>query len=109
MQLVRIQKVECLGRRCVALTLTNGQTVQRDLSALLVGPAFARIRADDELFAAVEVVSGGLGWPGGEDLCPDMILWGGLPGEGPVPLDLDARTLERNLAIEAVSRSSNPT
>jgi hypothetical protein len=98
MQLVRIQKVECLGQRSVELTLTNGQIVQRDLSPLLVGPAFARILADDDLFATVQVVSGGLGWPGGEDLCPDMILWGGLPAEGPVPKHLDALTLQQNLA-----------
>jgi len=97
MQLVRIHKVEPVGLRSVRLTLTNGQIIQRDLTPLLAGPAFARILAEGDLFARVQAVSGGLGWPGGEDLCPDMILWGGLPAEGPVPEDLEADKLQPEL------------
>ena len=93
MQLVRIQGVKPLGGRSVELTLTNGQVVRRDLGSLLAGPAFASIRADDRLFAKVGVVAGGLAWPGGQDLCPDAILWGGLPRDGAVPEDL---ILQRN-------------
>ena len=85
MQLVRIQRVEPVGQHWVELTLTNGQVVRRDLGPLLTSPAFAKIRADDSLFGAVQVEAGGLVWPGGKDLCPDAVLWGGLPADGMVP------------------------
>ena len=90
MQLVRIHKVRSIGGRRVELTLTNGQIIQRDLGPLLIGKAFEGILEDDTLFAAVHVEAGGLAWPGGADLCPDMVLWGGLPAEGPVPEELGA-------------------
>jgi len=92
MHLVRIQRVKVLDGRTVELMLTNGQLVRRDLGPLLAGPAFALIRADDHLFARVDVVAGGLAWPDGQDLCPDTILWGRLPADGAVPDDL--RSLE---------------
>ncbi len=90
MVLVRIQKAEPLGQRRLRLTLTNRQVVQRNIAALLHGPAFDRIRCDDKLFNAVQVVAGGLEWPGGADLCPDAILWDGLPADGPIPAELEA-------------------
>jgi hypothetical protein len=61
------------------LELTDGRTIERDVTQLLVGPIFAEIRADPRLFAQVSVEGGSVVWPNGADLCPDVLIWGGLP------------------------------
>ncbi|MBF0159720.1 MAG: DUF2442 domain-containing protein [Magnetococcales bacterium] len=43
---------------------------------------FVPIRDDPALFAAVRVEGGGIVWPNGADLCPDRLIWGGLPSAG---------------------------
>jgi len=67
------------GRR---VRLTDGTTVERDLSALLVGPMFQEIRENPARFREVRVEAGTLVWPNGADLCPDAVIWGGLPPTG---------------------------
>lgn len=79
MALVRISELILLAGFQVALSLTTGQVVRRDLLILLDGPAFDSIRADEALFRQVRVEAGTLVWPGGIDLCPDIVIWGGLP------------------------------
>lgn len=88
MTMVRINRVKPLQAFIVELDLSNGQCVQRDLTALLTGPAFAELRRDQAAFREVRVEAGGLVWPTGADLCPDTVLWGDLPEEGPVPASL---------------------
>ena len=61
------------------LQLTIGEVVQRDLEGLLKGPVFDLIRTDAEQFRQVRVEGGTLVWPNGADLCPDVVIWGGLP------------------------------
>ena len=61
------------------LRLTTGEVVQRDLEGLLKGPVFDLIRTDAEQFRQVRVEGGTLVWPSGADLCPDVVIWGGLP------------------------------
>jgi Protein of unknown function (DUF2442) len=85
MNLVRINRVSPLHPYHVELELTNGQIVRRDIAQLMHGPAFEAILKDEALFRQVRAEAGGLAWPNGADLCPDAILWGGLPEEGPVP------------------------
>ena len=93
MPLVRIAAIAPLEGRCVRLTLTDGTTVERDLSALLVGPVFREIRENPAKFREVRVEAGTLVWPNGADLCPDTVIWGGLPpvdtGAAPEPDRLD--------------------
>jgi hypothetical protein len=54
------------------------------------GPVFAPILADHDLFRQVRVEAGGLAWPDGADLCPDAILWDGLPAGELAPEELDS-------------------
>jgi hypothetical protein len=79
MALVRIAKVKPLESFEVEITLTTGEVVTRDLSGLLSGPIFEAIRTDPSQFRQVQAAEGTLVWPGGVDLCPDMVIWGGLP------------------------------
>ncbi len=81
MVLIRIRDVQPLGGAVVRLVLSDGTTVERDLSALLTGPVFESVRADEASFRCVRVEAGTLVWPDGADLCPDTVIWGGLPPE----------------------------
>lgn len=83
MALVRIRDVVPLDGTKVRLTLTDGSTIERDLGPLLVGPVFHAIATSRDVFRRVQVKEGTLAWPGDIDLCPDTVIWGGLP-----PVDL---------------------
>ena len=78
--LPRIQSVRVIAERRVALTLTTGEVREVDLAPLLVGPVFAELE-DDNRFEKVRVDPefGCLEWPGGADLCPDVVLQGRRP------------------------------
>jgi hypothetical protein len=79
MKLVRIRSAKPLDHRRVELTLTDGRVVERDLGALLAGPIFEDIQRDDAVFRQMRVEGGTLMWPNGADLCPDVLIWDGLP------------------------------
>jgi hypothetical protein len=79
MTLVRIQDAAPLEGFRVRLKLTDGRIVERDLEELLTGPVFAGLRGNPERFREFRVEGGTLVWPGGADLCPDVLIWGGLP------------------------------
>ena len=79
MKLVRIREARPLGNYRIELTLTDGRVVERDLGPMLAGPVFTEIRNDDARFMEVRVEGGTLIWPNGADLCPDVVIWGGLP------------------------------
>jgi len=82
MALLRIGKVEPLEAFKLRLILSDGSTIEREVSRLLVGPIFENIRNDPQLFAQVRVEAGTVVWPNGADLCPDVLIWGGAPPEG---------------------------
>jgi hypothetical protein len=79
--MVRIRTVEALPGHRLRLGLTDGRTIERDLSGRLFGPVFAAIREDPAVFSQVRVDYGTVVWPNGADLDPDMLIWGGLPPE----------------------------
>src|SRR5947208_13776357 len=79
MRSLRVRKVVALPGYRLCLTLSNGTVVERDLSAVLVGPVFEPIRADPARFAEVHVEGGSVTWPNGADICPDVLIWGGMP------------------------------
>jgi hypothetical protein len=79
MTLVRIQEAAPLGGYRVRLTLTDGRLIERDLAEHLTGPVFADICGSPERFREFRVEAGTLVWPGGADLCPDVLIWGSLP------------------------------
>jgi hypothetical protein len=77
--LVRIRNATPIGGHRLRLGLSDGSVTERDVGALLLGPLFRVIRTNTTDFAAVHVVDGALAWPNGVELCPDAVLWGGLP------------------------------
>ena len=79
MRLIRIREATPLDGCRVELTLTDGRVVEGDLETLLAGPVFAEIRNDEVRFMEIRVEVGTLVWPKGADLCPDVLIWGGLP------------------------------
>jgi hypothetical protein len=79
MRLVRIREAKPLDGYRVQLTLTDGRMVERDLGPMLVGPVFAEIRNDEARLREIRVEGGTVVWPNGADLCPDVLIWGGLP------------------------------
>jgi Protein of unknown function (DUF2442) len=81
MSWLRISKAEPLDQFRLRLTLTDGSVVERDVKPLLRGPVFEKIRSDPGKFAQVLVRDGSIVWPNGADLCPDVLIWNGLPPE----------------------------
>ena len=79
MKLVRIREAKPLEGHRVQITLTDGRVIERDLGPILTGPVFSEIRSDQERFRQMRVEGGTLVWPNGADLCPDVLIWGGLP------------------------------
>lgn len=84
--MLRVRRASALDGFRVRLTLTNGDVVERDLTGVLWGPVFEPLRADASKFREVAVEAGTLVWPGGADLDPDVLIWG-----GPAPQDAEAR------------------
>ena len=83
MKLVRIREATPLEGHRVHLTLTDGRLIERDLGPMLAGTIFSEIRRDPERFREMRVEGGTLVWPNGADLCPDVLIWGGLPPAEP--------------------------
>ena len=79
MTLTRIKSARPLDGFNVELTLTTGEVVRRDLEQLLRGPIFDAIRNNAEEFRSLRAQDGTIVWPNGADLCPDVLIWGGLP------------------------------
>lgn len=79
MKLVRICEAKPMDGHRVQLTLTDGRVIERDLGPTLTGAVFSEIRSDQALFREMRVEGGTLVWPNGADLCPDVLIWGGLP------------------------------
>jgi hypothetical protein len=80
--MLEIAAVQPLDGPVVRLSLTNGDTVERDLTDLLRGPLFDPIARDPALFRSVTVVYGTLAWPGDVDIAPETLIW-----NGPAPRD----------------------
>ena len=79
MTMIRIAAAKPLEAFNVELTLTNGEVIQRNLQSLLAGPVFDRIRDNMQEFRQLRASGGAIVWPNGADLCPDVVIWGGLP------------------------------
>ena len=87
MGLLRIRDAATTGEHRLRLTLTDGTVIERDVSPLLRGPIFEPVRRDPAVFRSVKAEGGGVAWPNGADLCPDVLIWGGAPpAEGTSPL-----------------------
>ena len=98
--MLRIRKAAPTTGYRVRLALTNGDVVERDLGALLWGPAFEPLRLDAHRFRQLSVSRGTLVWPSDLDFDPDTIVWG-----GPRPSDPNARP-PAFLAVESPRTSA---
>lgn len=79
MKLLRIREVEVVEGFRLRLKLTDGSTLERDVSPLMMGPVFEPLRRDPQTFRKVRAEGGTVVWPNGADLCPDVLIWGGPP------------------------------
>jgi hypothetical protein len=77
--MLRIRSAIALDDYRVRLTLTNGDTVERDLTDIIWGPVFQPLLDDCTRFRQVQVEAGRLTWPGDLDFDPDTLIWGGAP------------------------------
>jgi len=77
--MLRIRSALALDDYRVRMTLTNGDTVERDLKDAIWGPVFKPLLDDYTRFRKVRVEAGTLTWPGDLDLDPDTLIWGGAP------------------------------
>lgn len=76
---IQIRSVEVLPGFRVRLRLSDGSYVERGLRRVIRGGVFERLRQDYDLFRRVRVRQGVLTWPGGVDLDPETVIWGGAP------------------------------
>jgi hypothetical protein len=83
MRSLKITSVEPVSGLRLRLTLSDGSVVERDVDALIEGPIFEAIRENRALFESARAEGGTVVWPNGADLCPDVLIWGGLPPPDP--------------------------
>lgn len=78
--MVEIRSVEALPEYRLRLWLSDGRTVERDLSDLVPAPGVDNVFApwrDPAYFAQVRLADyGTVVWPNGVDLDPDVLIWG---------------------------------
>lgn len=79
MGLLRIRSAQAYPQRRLRLTLTDDTVIERDVERLLTGPIFEGLHRSFEEFAEVRVEGGTVCWPNGADICPDVLIWGGMP------------------------------
>jgi len=82
MALIRIVSATPVNGFTVEMTLTTGEVIRRDLEPLMRGPIFDELRSDVDQFRRLRAEDGTIMWPNGADLCPDVLIWGGLPPAG---------------------------
>jgi hypothetical protein len=100
--MLEIRAAEPLDDRRLRLTLTDGSVVERDIADYIAGHGYwARLVSDDEYFRRVRVRYGTLLWPGGVDMAPEMLIWG-----GPDPAAGDDRRPPPFLRVQSPSRGS---
>jgi hypothetical protein len=74
---VEIIAVAPLAGYWLRLTLSSGDVVERDVSALLHGAVFEPVRANRDVFDAAFVDAGTVTWPGNVDIAPETLIWNG--------------------------------
>ena len=73
--LVRVKSVEPLENFRVRITFQNEVQKEIDLDKFLRGEIFEPIRKDLEVFRAVKVIGGTIGWDNGADIDPDVLYY----------------------------------
>src|SRR5664280_2140510 len=84
--MLTIRSVETLDDYWLRLTLSDRTTIEREVSDLLRGPVFERLRTNYAEFRRARVRHGTVEWPGDLDLAPEVLIWDGPTPEGnPAP------------------------
>jgi len=100
--MLRIRRAAPLEGRRLRLTLSDGSVVERDIADYIAGLGYwERLVSDDDYFRRVRVRHGTLLWPGGVDMAPEMLIWG-----GPDPAADDDPRPPPFLSIQSPSRES---
>ena len=73
--LVRVKSVEPLEKLTVRITFKDGVQKEIDLERFLGGEIFEPIRKNPEMFRAVKVMGGTIGWDNGADIDPDVLYY----------------------------------
>ncbi|MBK9006339.1 MAG: DUF2442 domain-containing protein [Anaerolineae bacterium] len=73
--LVRVKSVEPLENFRVRVIFQNEVQKEIDLEKFLRGEIFEPIRNNPEMFRAVKVVGGTIGWDNGADIDPDVLYY----------------------------------
>jgi hypothetical protein len=97
---LRISGVEPLSGHWLRLTLTDGTIVDREVGDLLHGPVFAAVRSDPSSFGSVAAMNGTINWPGGVDLDPEVLIWGGSPDSSPTSWPPPVLQLRRPASVD---------
>ncbi|HEX5145833.1 MAG TPA: DUF2442 domain-containing protein [Conexibacter sp.] len=78
-----VTSVRVLPERWLRLRFADGAVIEVDAKPLVAGGGvFAHVEADDAVFERVRVASGTISWPGGVDVCPDVLYGRGEPADG---------------------------
>jgi hypothetical protein len=100
--MLEIKRATALDGRRLRLTLTDGTVVERDIADYIAGHRYwERLVSDDEYFRRVRVRYGTVVWPGGVDMAPEMLIWG-----GPDPAEDEDRRPSAFLRVESPSRAA---
>lgn len=75
--MLTIRSVETLDDYWLRLTLSDRTTIEREVSDLLRGPVFERLRTNYAEFRRARVQHGTVEWPGDLDLATDVLIWNG--------------------------------
>jgi Protein of unknown function (DUF2442) len=73
--LVRVKSVEPLEKFKVRITFKDGVQKEIDLERFLRGEIFEPIRKNPEVFRAVKVAGGTIGWDNGADIDRDILSY----------------------------------
>ena len=73
--LVRVKSVEPLENFRVRVIFQNEVQKEIELEKFLRGEIFEPIRNNPEMFRAVKVVGGTIGWDNGADIDPDVLYY----------------------------------
>lgn len=85
MSLPRVTELRLLHDHWLRLWFSDGAIIDVDTGPIIAtGPVFAPIRGDRSVFEQVRVdpEAGTIAWPGGVDLCPDVLYGWAEPVSG---------------------------
>jgi hypothetical protein len=98
MPMTRIQEASAMPGHRLRLVLTDGRTLEREVRDLLEGELLEPLQKDAAAFASFSVRDGAVVWANGADLCPDVLIWDGVPPEDDLPfVPIAQRTMMQDL------------